>query len=66
MRGKNGLLHFILILIILLGFQLSLKAQVQESGDAARYQRFYRGINLPYWFLVKPGAPPAAGGGLFR
>ncbi|MBC7348727.1 MAG: cellulase family glycosylhydrolase [Candidatus Aminicenantes bacterium] len=52
MKGKNRLLLFILIVIISLGFHGSLKAQGLAAADEARYQRFSRGINLPYWFWL--------------
>ncbi|MDH7493558.1 MAG: cellulase family glycosylhydrolase [Candidatus Saccharicenans sp.] len=55
MKDKYRLLAFILILIISFGFRASLKAQQRAVADQARYQRFCRGINLPYWFWLNRG-----------
>lgn len=56
MKSKNRLISFILILTIFLGFSGNLKAQELGASDEDRYQRFSRGINLPYWFWLNRGS----------
>ncbi|MGB9905762.1 MAG: glycoside hydrolase family 5 protein [Candidatus Saccharicenans sp.] len=55
MKEKYRLFMFILISIISFGFRASLEAQQPAAADQARYQRFSRGINLPYWFWLNRG-----------